>query len=141
MVKSDSRWMKDAKKDDCEFDHGGCFSLKVQRRLCCTKTTEILGIFFALSASSDEEVADLIGCGKDEAKIHNILFVSIRDANEKCRALWRNRNGLLLAYTGRRRCDNGDNFRNERLELTSDLLEPESKVHIAHARKRISKAL
>ncbi|RDX73719.1 DNA-directed RNA polymerases IV and V subunit 2, partial [Mucuna pruriens] len=67
MVKSNSCWMKEAEKDDCEFDHGG--------------------IFFALCASSDKEVVDLMNCSNDEARIHNILFAFVRDTDEKCRTL------------------------------------------------------
>ncbi|RDX82940.1 DNA-directed RNA polymerases IV and V subunit 2, partial [Mucuna pruriens] len=88
MVKSDLCWMKDAEKDDGEFDHGGIGSLK--RKAC---------------------------------------FLAYRGK------------GLLLAYTGCRRCDNGDNLQNKKLKLASELLEHELKVHIAHARRQMSKAL
>ncbi|KAL9439923.1 hypothetical protein AB3S75_018731 [Citrus x aurantiifolia] len=33
MVKSDLCWMKEAEKGDCDFDHGGYFVSKVQRRI------------------------------------------------------------------------------------------------------------
>ncbi|XP_020237870.1 DNA-directed RNA polymerases IV and V subunit 2 [Cajanus cajan] len=145
-------------------------------------------LFFALGVSSDREVVDLIGCGSDDARIQNILFASVRDADEKCGSYRRGKfavqyleskvkgvqfppsesiqeclemyvfpgikglnrkarflaymvKGLLLAYTGRRKCDNRDDFRNKRLELANELLDRELKVHIAHARKRMAKAL
>ncbi|KAJ6740375.1 DNA-DIRECTED RNA polymerase D SUBUNIT 2B-RELATED [Salix purpurea] len=40
---------------------------------------------------------------------------------------------LLEAYTGHRKCDNRDSFRNKRFELVSELLERELKVHVSHA--------
>ncbi|KAJ6766151.1 DNA-DIRECTED RNA polymerase D SUBUNIT 2B-RELATED [Salix purpurea] len=40
---------------------------------------------------------------------------------------------LLEAYTGHRKCDNRDSFRNKRFELASELLERELKVHVSHA--------
>ncbi|OMO69360.1 hypothetical protein COLO4_29107 [Corchorus olitorius] len=49
--------------------------------------------------------------------------------------------GAEKAYTGRRKCDNRDDFRNKRFELASELLERELKVHINHARRRMDKAL
>ncbi|XP_027355281.1 DNA-directed RNA polymerases IV and V subunit 2 [Abrus precatorius] len=69
------------------------------------------------------------------------VFPGIRGLNRKARFLAYMVKGLLLAYTGRRKCDNRDDFRNKRLELASELLERELKVHIAHARKRMAKAL
>lgn len=145
-------------------------------------------LFFALGVSSDKEIVDLIDYGSGDARIHNILFASIRDADEKCEGfrmgktalyymeehvkgvqfpppesiddclnmyLFPNIGGLsrkarylaymvkvlLLAYTGRRKCDNRDDFRNKRLDLAGELLDRELKVHIAHARKRMAKAL
>ncbi|XP_061365253.1 DNA-directed RNA polymerases IV and V subunit 2-like [Gastrolobium bilobum] len=69
------------------------------------------------------------------------LFPGIKGLNRKARFLAYMVKGLLLAYTGRRRCDNRDDFRNKRLELAGELLERELKVHIAHIRKLMSKAL
>ncbi|KAJ6736964.1 DNA-DIRECTED RNA polymerase D SUBUNIT 2B-RELATED [Salix viminalis] len=40
---------------------------------------------------------------------------------------------LLEAYTGHRKCDNRDSFRNKRFKLASELLERELKVHVSHA--------
>ncbi|KAJ1413111.1 RNA polymerase Rpb2, domain 7 [Sesbania bispinosa] len=145
-------------------------------------------LFFGLGISSDKEIIDLIDYDNSDARIENILFASIRDADEKCEGFRRGKNalnymeehvkavqfpppesideclnmylfpgirglnrkarylaymvkGLLMAYTGRRKCDNRDDFRNKRLDLAGELLERELKVHIAHARKRMSKAL
>ncbi|CAL5204956.1 unnamed protein product [Lathyrus oleraceus] len=145
-------------------------------------------LFFALGVSSDKEIVDLIDYGKGDGRIENLLFASIREADEKCKAFRRGNNALLfleerikgvqfpppesinecldmyvfpnikglkrkarylaymvkvllLAYTGRRKTDNRDDFRNKRLELASELLEREIRVHFAHARKRMAKAL
>ncbi|KAG5241504.1 DNA-directed RNA polymerase family protein [Salix suchowensis] len=48
---------------------------------------------------------------------------------------------LLEAYTGHRKCDNRDSFRNKRFKLASELLERELKVHVSHALKCMTKAL
>ncbi|KAJ4958066.1 hypothetical protein NE237_025177 [Protea cynaroides] len=48
---------------------------------------------------------------------------------------------LLLSYTGKRKCENRDDFRNKRLELAGELLERELRVHIKHAERRMVKAL
>ncbi|RDY01055.1 DNA-directed RNA polymerases IV and V subunit 2, partial [Mucuna pruriens] len=68
--------------------------LELATKLLKHELKVIPGIFFTLGASSDEEVVDLIGCSNDEARIHNILFASVRDADKKCGALWRNRNAV-----------------------------------------------
>lgn len=145
-------------------------------------------LFFALGVTSDKEIVDLIDYGEANGRIENILFASIREADDKCEAFRRGKNALLfleervkgvqfppaesidecfnmyvfpnvkglkrkarylaymvkvllLAYTGRRKTDNRDDFRNKRLELAGELLEREIKVHFAHARKRMGKAL
>ncbi|KAI4367941.1 hypothetical protein MLD38_016562 [Melastoma candidum] len=41
-------------------------------------------LFFALGASSDREVVELIDCSLEDARVTNILFASIYDADEKC---------------------------------------------------------
>ncbi|KAF7830355.1 DNA-directed RNA polymerases IV and V subunit 2 [Senna tora] len=145
-------------------------------------------LFFAFGVSSDREAIELIDYCKADASIQNILFASIRDADESCEGFRKgnlalshiegliksskfpptesveeclsmyafpNIRGskrkarflaymvkcLLLAYTGRRKCDNRDDFRNKRLDLAGELLERELRVHIAHARKRMAKVL
>ncbi|KAK9947904.1 hypothetical protein M0R45_003500 [Rubus argutus] len=144
--------------------------------------------FFALGVSSDKEVIDLIDYGKEDASISNILFASIRDADERKDDFRRGKNALrfvdeaiknttfppgesiedcigmylfpnlrgmkqkarflgymvkclLQTFSGRRKCDNRDDFRNKRLELAGELLERELKAHIGHARRRMAKAL
>ncbi|KAJ7958492.1 DNA-directed RNA polymerase subunit beta [Quillaja saponaria] len=145
-------------------------------------------LFFALGVSSDREVIDLIDYTGDDASISNILFASIRDADEKCDGFREGKKALnyvdkqvkssrfppvesieeclslyifpglkglkqkarflgymvkclFLAYTGRRKCDNRDDFRNKRLDLAGELLERELRVHTAHARRHMAKVL
>lgn len=145
-------------------------------------------LFFALGVSSDREVMDLIDYDFEDASISNILFASIREADEKCGGFRRVKKAssyvdklvkntkfppgesieecfskylfpglkvpnlkarflgymvkcLLQAYTGRRKCDNRDDFRNKRFDLAGELLERELRVHLAHARKRMAKVL
>ncbi|XP_071929970.1 DNA-directed RNA polymerases IV and V subunit 2-like [Coffea arabica] len=153
-------------------------------------------LFFALGASSDREVVDLIDLNIEDTKIANILTGSIyyadtkfEDADLKCKGGFRKgRNALdyvqmllnnckyppaesveecisnllfpnltgfkqkacflgymvkclLEAYTGRRKVDNRDDFRNKRLELASELLERELKVHLKHVERRMVKAM
>ncbi|KAJ7966268.1 DNA-directed RNA polymerase subunit beta [Quillaja saponaria] len=145
-------------------------------------------LFFALGVSSDREVIDLIDYSIDDSSILNILFASIRDADEKCDGFRKGQEALsyvdklirssrfppvesteeclriyvfpslgglkhkarflgymvkclLLTHCGRRRCDDRDDFRNKRLDLAGELLERELRVHIAHARRRMTKAM
>ncbi|EEF46877.1 DNA-directed RNA polymerase subunit, putative [Ricinus communis] len=144
-------------------------------------------LFFALGVTSDKEVIDLIGYGSNDARIVNIFFASIHDADEKTEGFRRGKEALeyvvrqirgtrfppgenedffllylfptlhslrqkarflgymvkclLQAYNGQRKCNNWDSFRNKRFELAKELLERELKVHIAHARRRMAKAL
>ncbi|OMO90703.1 hypothetical protein COLO4_18947 [Corchorus olitorius] len=69
------------------------------------------------------------------------LFPSLHHRKQKARLLGYMVKCLLQAYTGHRKCDNRDDFRNKRFELASELLERELKVHISHARRRMNKAL
>ncbi|KAL5770622.1 hypothetical protein ACOSP7_014776 [Xanthoceras sorbifolium] len=69
------------------------------------------------------------------------LFPNLNSSKQKARFLGYMVKCLLQAYTGHRKCDNRDNFRNKRLELAGELLERELKVHIAHARRRMAKLL
>lgn len=69
------------------------------------------------------------------------VFSSIKGLKRKARFLAYMVKGLLLAFTGHRKCDNRDDFRNKRLELAGELLDRELRVHFAHARKRMAKAL
>lgn len=69
------------------------------------------------------------------------LFPSLKGLKQKARFLGYMVKCLLQAFTGHRKCDNRDDFRNKRLELAGELLEREMKVHIAHARRRIAKTL
>ena len=145
-------------------------------------------LFFALGVSSDKEVVDLIDYSIEDARILNILFASIHNADDVCDGfrkqkkamgdvdkrlkstqfppresaeeclnmyLFPNLKGLkqkarfmgymvkclLQAFSGRRKCNNKDDFRNKRLDLAGELLERELWAHVSHARKRMSKAL
>ncbi|KAE9609271.1 putative DNA-directed RNA polymerase [Lupinus albus] len=69
------------------------------------------------------------------------VFPNIKGLKRKARFLAYMVKGLLLAYSGRKRSDNRDDFRNKRIELAGELLERELRVHIAHARKRMAKVL
>ncbi|KAJ6749224.1 DNA-DIRECTED RNA polymerase I SUBUNIT 2 [Salix purpurea] len=124
-----------------------------------------MDIVFALGVRSDKEVIDLIDYASNDASIVNIFFASIHDADEKCEHFRREDKALdfvdkmlnsrrhearflgymvkciMEAYTGHRKCDNRDSFRNKRFELASELLERELKVHVSHALRRMTKAL
>ncbi|CAK7353598.1 unnamed protein product [Dovyalis caffra] len=76
-----------------------------------------------------------------EECISAYLFPSLNSVGQKARFLGYMVKCLLQAYTGHRKCDNRDSFRNKRFELAGELLERELKVHIIHARKRMTKAL
>lgn len=76
-----------------------------------------------------------------EECINMYMFPSLHGSKQKARFLGYMVKCLLQAYTGRRKCDNRDNFRNKRLELAGELLKRELKVHINHARRRMIKLL
>ncbi|KQK03136.1 DNA-directed RNA polymerases IV and V subunit 2 [Brachypodium distachyon] len=48
---------------------------------------------------------------------------------------------LLMAFTGKRKCDNKDDFRNKRLELPGQLLGRELRAHLRHAERLMVKAM
>lgn len=76
-----------------------------------------------------------------EECINMYLFPSLQSSKQKARLLGYMVKCLLQAYNGQRKSDNRDDFRNKRFDLAGELLERELKVHIAHARRRMQKAL
>lgn len=71
----------------------------------------------------------------------NYLFPNLNGPKLKARFLGYMVKCLLEAYTGRRKCDNKDDFRNKRLDLAGELLERELRVQILNARKRMLRAI
>lgn len=69
------------------------------------------------------------------------LFPNLKGMMQKARFLGYMVRCLFQAFTGRRKCNNRDDFRNKRMELAGDLLERELRAQISHARKRMAKAL
>lgn len=145
-------------------------------------------MFFALGASSDKDVVQMIDLDVHDSSLVNILLATINDADETCEGfrkqekaleyisglvksskfppeepieecldkyLFSNLNShrekalflgymvktLLLAYSGRRKCDNRDDFRNKRLELAGELLARELWIHVKHVERRMVKAM
>ncbi|RDX65488.1 DNA-directed RNA polymerase D subunit 2b, partial [Mucuna pruriens] len=190
MVKFDLCWTKDAKRNNCEFDHGEktfiaqkqlylkrlgiinnpgwtiAYKSEMKRNRMVIKLEFSLlsvphqtkrlwislviammmpeAIIFSLRLITmlmrNEEHRGEIGMQLNEW-LEMYVFLGISGLKRKARFLVYRGKGLLLATTSRRRCDSRDDFRNKRLELANELLEHELKVHIAHARKRMSKAL
>ncbi|MQL80137.1 hypothetical protein Taro_012587 [Colocasia esculenta] len=150
-------------------------------------TIPIWIMFFALGASSDKEVIQMINIDGSDAGLVNILLSTIREADKKCEGfrtrkkaikfvhdqvketkfppsdieecmtnyLFPNIDGhrskalflgdmvknLLLACSGKRKCDNIHDFRNKRLELAGDLLARELSNQIRHAGRRMVRAM
>ncbi|CAH9063796.1 unnamed protein product [Cuscuta epithymum] len=73
--------------------------------------------------------------------INNFLFPNLNTFKKKARFLGYMVKCLFQAYTGRRKVDNRDDFRNKRVELASELLERELRVHLKHAERRMTKAM
>ncbi|KAF8033532.1 hypothetical protein BT93_D2200 [Corymbia citriodora subsp. variegata] len=71
----------------------------------------------------------------------NYLFPSLNGRKLKARYLAFMVKCLLQAYTGRRKCDNKDEFRNKRLDLAGELLERELRVQILNARRCMMRAI
>ncbi|CAA6665137.1 unnamed protein product [Spirodela intermedia] len=145
-------------------------------------------LFFALGASSDREVHQMINIDESDSRLVNILLETIKDADEQFSGfrdreravefvndLVRNTKfppsetmeqciknylfpamhedinkalflghmvkSLLLAWSGKRKCDNMHDFRNKRLELSGDLLSRELYIRVKHAQRRMSKVI
>ncbi|XP_047073529.1 DNA-directed RNA polymerases IV and V subunit 2-like [Lolium rigidum] len=69
------------------------------------------------------------------------LFPGVGD--NRCKALFLGymMKCLLMAYSGQRKCDNKDDFRNKRLDLACQLLRRELWVHLRHAERRMVKIM
>ncbi|KAL5980970.1 hypothetical protein ACLOJK_028890 [Asimina triloba] len=152
------------------------------------QTFPIWILFFALGASSDKEIIEMIDLGVSDPGLVNILLATVDNANKKFEAfrkegkavehlssrlmtlkispqesveecirnyLFPSLSGhkqkalflaymvkcLLLSYSGRRKCENKDDFRNKRLDLAGELLARELRVHIKHAQRRMVKTM
>lgn len=53
-------------------------------------------LFYALGATSGKEIVDLINYWEGDGRIHNIIFVSIREADDKCDTFRRGKNAVLF---------------------------------------------
>ncbi|KAL5216111.1 hypothetical protein ABZP36_007512 [Zizania latifolia] len=73
--------------------------------------------------------------------IDKYMFPSITGKRNKALFLGYMVKCLLMAFTGKRKCDNRDDFRNKRLELAGQLLAREFRAHIRHAERLMVKAL
>ncbi|KAL5981002.1 hypothetical protein ACLOJK_028922 [Asimina triloba] len=140
------------------------------------QTFPIWILFFALGASSDKEIIEMIDLGVGDSGVLNILLATVDDTNanfeafckegkalehisrrlmtsksppqesvEECirNYLFPSLSGhkqkalflaymvkcLLLSYSGRRKCENKDDFRNKRLDLAGELLARELRCH------------
>ncbi|GAB2215510.1 hypothetical protein Droror1_Dr00019897 [Drosera rotundifolia] len=69
------------------------------------------------------------------------VFPSLSGTRRKARYLGYMVKCLLWGFSGRRKCDNRDDFRNKRLDLAAELLERELWAHMRHAEKRMVKAI
>ncbi|GAB4842714.1 DNA-directed RNA polymerases IV and V subunit 2 [Ancistrocladus abbreviatus] len=69
------------------------------------------------------------------------LFPKLSGNRQKARFLGYMVKCLLLGFSGRRKCDNRDDFRNKRLDLACELLERELYVHLKHAERRMVKSM
>ncbi|XP_010537597.1 PREDICTED: DNA-directed RNA polymerases IV and V subunit 2-like [Tarenaya hassleriana] len=69
------------------------------------------------------------------------MFPGLKGVKQKARFLGYMVKCLLLAYCGKRKCENRDSFRNKRVDLAGELLETELRVHLLHARKTMTKAM
>lgn len=73
--------------------------------------------------------------------ISKYLFSTIKGLKEKACFLGYMINALLLAHSGKRKCDNKDDIRNKRFELAGELLARELRMHIRHAERRMVRAM
>jgi len=73
--------------------------------------------------------------------INKFLFPDISGYRNKALFLGYMVKCLLMAFIGKRKCDNKDDFRNKRLGLAGELLGRELRSHIRHAERRMVKAI
>jgi len=73
--------------------------------------------------------------------LHLYLFPGLQSLKKKARFLGYMVKCLLNSYAGKRKCENRDSFRNKRIELAGELLEREIRVHLAHARRKMTRAM
>lgn len=76
-----------------------------------------------------------------EECLSTFVFPYLRGTKKKARFLGYMVKCLLQAFTGHRKCNNKDDFRNKRLDLAGELLERELWAHLSHARKKMAKVL
>lgn len=125
-----------------------------------TKESSLVNILLATISDADEHCEDFRKQGKAlefiseqikaakfppeesiEECIDKYLFPNLSSHKEKALFLGYMVKCLLLSYSGRRKCDNRDDFRNKRLELAGELLSRELWVHLKHAERRMIKAM
>ncbi|KAI3961768.1 hypothetical protein MKW92_043193 [Papaver armeniacum] len=97
-----------------------------------SKEGEALKYMAKLVKSSKFPPADSI-----EEVINKILFPHLNGPKQKAVFLGYMVKCLLLSYTGRRKCENRDDFRNKRLQLAGELLEREMRALINHAKNKM----
>ncbi|KAJ0975217.1 hypothetical protein J5N97_017182 [Dioscorea zingiberensis] len=73
--------------------------------------------------------------------ISTYLFPTISGCREKALFLGYMVKCLLLACSGKRKCDNKDDFRNKRLDLAGELLARELWVHVRHLERYMMKKI
>ncbi|PIA28537.1 hypothetical protein AQUCO_06900065v1 [Aquilegia coerulea] len=69
------------------------------------------------------------------------LFPSLCSFKQKALFLGYMVKCLLQSYSGQRKCENRDDFRNKRLDLAGELLERELRLHLKHAEKRMVRTM
>ncbi|KAI3919296.1 hypothetical protein MKW98_030432 [Papaver atlanticum] len=74
-----------------------------------------------------------------EEVIDKYLFPHLNGPKQKAVFLGYMVKYLFLCYTGRRKCENRDDFRNKRLGLAGELLEREMRAHINHAKRKMAR--
>ncbi|TVU25948.1 hypothetical protein EJB05_28471, partial [Eragrostis curvula] len=90
----------------------------------------------------------------ESSSVINTIYLTIEESDEVCKGfhISENRNKAfflgymvkcrLMAYSGKRKCNNKEDFRNKRLELAAGgLLGRELRAHIRHADRRMVKAI
>ncbi|KAF5184466.1 Dna-directed rna polymerase subunit beta [Thalictrum thalictroides] len=69
------------------------------------------------------------------------LFPSLCTFKQKALFIVKMVKCLLQSYSGKRKCENRDDFRNKRLDLASELLERELRIHLKHAERKMVKSM
>ncbi|XP_044968321.1 DNA-directed RNA polymerases IV and V subunit 2-like [Hordeum vulgare subsp. vulgare] len=129
------------------IDMGDCDASVINAISATIRESDELCEGFRKSDKARQCVDDLVKSSKFppgesfDDYVDKYLFPGIKGNRNKAFFLGYMVKCLLMAFTGKRRCDNKDDFRNKRLELPGQLLGRELRAQLRHAERLMVKAM